>query len=101
MFYVLDKEKNVVETDDMEAWAAFFEDAESRRVALTELANGWVVSTVFLGVPHCGGTFETMVFQGEYSKDHDMERYETWDQAVKGHERMVEKWKSIRCVTRP
>lgn len=36
--------------------------------------------------------YETMVFQGEGSEDHDIERYYTQQDAEAGHFRMVRKW---------
>lgn len=78
------------------------------------------VSTVFLGLDHQYGegpplVFETMVFgyhdeasaeaynENEYSwvrvkpgdlnwSDLDCERYSTYDEAMKGHETMIDKW---------
>ena len=53
------------------------------------------VSTVFLGLDHAHGKnkkpllFETMIFGGE--KDGDMWRYETWEEAIKGHKDVVKK----------
>lgn len=63
----------------------------ARRVALTKV-GGCEVSTVFLGMDHGFGEsrpqwFETMVF-GPGHEDYQ-ERYETWDEAVAGHERAV------------
>ena len=78
------------------AWGKLLEDVDARLVALTPLAEVFVagvpvpavhVSTVFLGIAHYGGIFETMVFGGPLS---DMQiRYETWEQAEAGHARMV------------
>lgn len=70
---------------------------EDARVARTKIKNG-IVSTVFLALDHSHGgelplVFETMVFLDETGmEDRDCERYTTWEQAVEGHKRMVEKW---------
>lgn len=54
------------------------------------------VSTVFLGIDHSFGYgnqqlwFETLVFGGELSDE--MERYETFQQAIEGHKEM---WKRV------
>lgn len=63
------------------------------------LENGFLVSTVFLGLDHGTYTgvlqvFETMVFFDSWL-DLDCERYSTWDQAERGHKEMVEKWSKI------
>jgi hypothetical protein len=70
------------------------EENDSRRVALTEVAPGVTVSTVFLGLDH-GFTddgppivFETMAFD-DYGGG-DQWRYSTWEEAEAGHRRVVE-----------
>ena len=71
-----------------------------RRVAETTLENGNWVSTVWLGLDHNFGMqgppliFETMVFpkEGEWG-ELDCRRYSTEEEALAGHEEMVEKWK--------
>jgi hypothetical protein len=50
MYYVLRDGKVVAAKDALE-WGEFFEDADARRVALTEIGNVQV-STVFLGIDH-------------------------------------------------
>jgi hypothetical protein len=62
------------------------------RVARTEINDKCAVSTVFLGLDHQWGEgdpilFETMIFGGPL--DQEMWRYETWDQAERGHEDAV------------
>lgn len=75
-------------------WAAALKD---NSVEKTELPNGRLVSTVWLGLDHgFGGRplwFETMVFakRGD-GCELDCDRYETEDEAREGHRRMVEKW---------
>lgn len=103
--YILEG-KNVVQTEDTLAWAKWMEEAD-RRVARTELKNGLVVSTVFLGIDHSFSSkgepilFETMVFNNK-GKDkngfiHDwldyQERYHTWDEAENGHKIAVAKFR--------
>lgn len=94
LYYLLDEDKNVVDTDDMKAWASIFE-RNKRRVAETTVGPYWI-STMFIGLDMRYGSalaaplvFETMVFKGDAS-DLDCERYATWDEAVAGHERWVE-----------
>lgn len=82
----------------MLVWARWFEDADNR-VALTE-TELHEVSTVFLGLDHNWHPdgppvlFETMVFSRERggegkclgdALDSIMDRYATWDEALKGH----------------
>jgi hypothetical protein len=56
------------------------------------------VSTIWLGKPHSGegilNIFETMVFDGTY--EIDPVRYDTKEQALKGHEIIVNKLKKRR-----
>lgn len=73
-----------------------FINPQSRRVALDALPNGYSVSTVLLVIDHSLGfgrpmIFETMVFGKD---EDDMERYSNKEQALAGHRRMVEKWRS-------
>lgn len=83
----------------LDQWAKTFEKAD-RRVALTVLnrRRHIHVSTVFLGLDHGWGErplwFETMVFGT--SIDEAMDRYETWDEAVAGHARMVRRARQAR-----
>lgn len=95
-YYILEGTTLVAVQDALE-WAYWFETAE-RRVALTILADGIEVSTVFLGLDHnfCGTgppvLFETMVFQpAPHEKwptmlDDYTARYCTWHEAEQGHE---------------
>ena len=63
-----------------------------RTVALTEIANGIRVSTVFLGVDHNWSRegspilFETMVFGVD---NEHQRRYSTWEQAEQGHRDVI------------
>lgn len=87
-FYVLNDKHEPVPAKMME-WSAFIQK-DGRRVALSDLPNGYRISTVFLGIDHAFGDggppvlFETMIFPdgpgGEYQ-----ERFHTWDEAIAGH----------------
>jgi hypothetical protein len=75
----------------VKAWEAH------RRQAETVLLDGKVVSTVWLGLDHARDgrplIFETMVFPSrEDFTDLDVGRYSSRDEALAGHEAMVEKW---------
>lgn len=84
---ILDADHRVTPCADLYEWARWMELPESRRVALTELANGRRVSTVFLGLDHgFDGAplwFETMIFPSD--NDEYQVRYATWDEAKAGH----------------
>jgi len=75
-------------------------DRDYKVVEQTKLKNGYFVSTVWLGLDHAiygdkPAIFETMVFsdKGEIGEDEDMMRYSTEKEAIRGHKRMVAKWK--------
>ena len=92
--YIL-KGKEIVEASLME-WATFFE-GKDRIVKQETLPNGLRVSTVFLGIDHNFGDgepllFESMVF-GIKDDEEIQQRYSTYEQAEKGHQELVEKYK--------
>jgi hypothetical protein len=82
---------------DLMEWANQIEDLwrENKKQVADEEINGKRVSTVWLGIDHnfLGGRpllFETMVFDGPRGgSDIYMDRYTTWDEAVKGHQKAV------------
>ncbi len=91
MHYIL-KDRKAVPVKDVLEWARWFETAD-RKVALTQVADGISVSTVFLGLDHSFMPdappliFETMVFGGPLDANED--RYTTWEDAEAGHAAMV------------
>lgn len=89
-------------------WGMFFETMKNRRVGWKVCMDGTTISTVFLGIDHGWSNelpvlFETMVFQyppelasnftDETLCDIEVQRYEIWEQAEKGHREMVEKYR--------
>ncbi len=117
--YILDDDNRVVAVDDILVWAEWWEDARVNRrnvVAQTQIRDGAWVSTVFIGLDMAFEelrpiVFESMAFtarsevrfsefQGKevegLGEELDTARYATWDEAVMGHERMVEKWAKAR-----
>ena len=79
-------------------WSAKFEDVDYKVITQTDLPDGKLVSTIWLGINHRFGPgapliFETMVFS---SRDDfgelDMDRYTTEAEAITGHGVMVAKW---------
>jgi hypothetical protein len=100
-YYTLDGHKTVGESNFM-AWAKWFETA-NRVVKKTQVADGVEVSTVFLGIDHGDLSshelgqpihipilFETMIFGG--TRDGEMNRYATWDEAVAGHDEILKEF---------
>lgn len=91
-YYILESDHSVTPTDDIMVWGGFLDSKE--RIVSQEIIGNAKVSTVFLGLDHSFGgpipiLFETMVFGGEF--DNEQERYATWDEAVAGHKRWVQK----------
>ena len=87
--YIL-KGKKVVPEYDLMKWGKWFETAE-RHVADTKIGKVRV-STVFLGLDHNWGMgkpilFEMMVFGGKH--DQYQERYHTWEEAERGHQKAL------------
>lgn len=86
--YATLKNKKVIPTTDSLEWAKTF--AADRSVDHTMIGD-IKVSTVFLGMDHGFAEaplwFETMIFGGKH--DGFQHRYETWNQAKKGHARAV------------
>lgn len=93
-FYLLNDDHTVSDKpSDMshDEWAMLW--VRSRRVRWDQVQEGVVVSTIFLGIDHAYGggppvLFETMV-DSDYGWDRQV-RYHTWDEAVAGHEKIVE-----------
>lgn len=87
-----------VEVFDSLEFAKWCETAD-RVVAQSQVGDGVMVSTVFLGIDHNFAfdgppiLFETMIFQtkegGAEMLDDYQERYRTWGEAEAGHARAV------------
>ena len=88
--YILDGH-TPVEEPDFNKWATWMERAD-RHVGLAH-ANGYCVSTIFLGVDHGVepdvALFETMIFPEDSYADVYCERYSTWEAAAAGHKDAV------------
>lgn len=77
-----------------EQWGSWFGSVD-HHVADDEI-DGIRVSTVFVGIDYSFGLgpplfYETMVFGGRF--DQCIQRYETWDEAEKGHRQWVNRVK--------
>lgn len=89
--YIL-KGKEIIPVDDLIEWAKWYENPVKRVLDQTEVGKSFV-STVFLGFNHSFShegppvLFETMIFGG--SKDQEQWRYETYDEAMAGHAKIV------------
>lgn len=101
-FWTLDDNNQPVYTDDVLVWGRWFEEASKtrRRVVGYDKVGSVSVSTVFLGLDQNFGLtdetpilYETMVFNGPL--DQEMDRYATWDEALAGHQAMVERVKAL------
>ena len=85
-----------------EQWSSTFKDMEYRRIGLDRL-DVWTISTVWLGLDHNFGDegppliFESMVFEkGESSAaPDDTVRYSTKEEAIAGHQRLVEIYRAV------
>jgi hypothetical protein len=90
-YCILDEKHNLIECD-LATWGMWFKNIEKRRVAY-DVINDIIISTVFLGLDHNFGYgpsewYETMIFGGESEYQ---ERYTTWNEAVAGHAKAVNK----------
>lgn len=109
LYYIL-KDKKIVPVNDVMEWSYHYENRrKNRRVGYKICLDGTTISTVFLGIDHSmmgeelPVLFETMVFpypceiarllSKEDNWDREMQRYEIWDQAEKGHLEMVKKYR--------
>jgi hypothetical protein len=88
--YILDEAGEPVPCPDLLKWSAFLRDIGHRMVAKTDLPDGAMVSTVFLGTDHQFGDgppllFETMIFHGDPGTGDECWRYATRAEALEGH----------------
>lgn len=97
--YILDEQLNPVQVSMEESFLVSGEEdwEDKRRMALTTFTSGERVSTVFLAIDHNHGegtpiVFETLAFDKDgHGLDETMSRYVTFDEAILGHKRMVER----------
>jgi hypothetical protein len=93
-YFILDGDNAVHETEDVLAWAKWFEK-DCRKVARTKIGAS-TVSTVFLGLDHNFSgegrpvLWETMVFGGKLNRNQDR-CAGTWADAHAMHDKMVRK----------
>lgn len=94
MYYYL-KDKTVHSTTDVKEWSKVY---RKERIVKRQELGPWLISTVFLALDHSFGDgppllFETMVFPNGDWGDLECERYATYEEAEKGHDAMVAKWR--------
>ena len=85
MRYIL-KDKQPVLEPDVTTWDNWFTH-NNRVVAATKISEDAIVSTVFIGLYDT--MFETCVFYKDFCDI--ITRYNTWEEAVSGHEETVRK----------
>lgn len=90
----------------LEQWGKLHNDMDYKRVGIHMFPSGRWVSTVWLGMDHSFSLttttpiiFETMVFNGGDMMDEYMERYATEEQALEGHERIVNMVRELEKVS--
>lgn len=71
----------------MEQWSTLLNDDDYKIIEQTAINADIKVSTVWLGLVHIGGFFETMIFGGH--RDQDLWRYYTEKAARRGHKDIV------------
>lgn len=92
-YYTLDGDHNLVGTDDVMVWAAWYENFEGRVLARDELGAGLKVITVCTGIDHSFGESEKpLLFATAILKDGVVDEMETstYDEAMLAHAVMVD-----------
>lgn len=89
MFFILDENKKVVDETNALVWAQWRNKSSNTRIG-NDTVGEIRISTIFLGVGHV--LFETCVFGGEW--DQTVTRYESYENAVKGHALWVDRIKN-------
>ena len=101
MLYKLDENNNPILCSDyaeQDQWRLSLDPEKQLCIGCivdSTVINNETVSTVFLAIDHNFGyssnpkpiLFETMIFGGP--RDQYQERYNTWDEALEGHNRIV------------
>ena len=95
MFYILDENKNPVESRDGRVMVEWFNEGRKKRgirhTRIKVRGYHYRISTVFLCLDHIGGMFESMVFcdnDDDAPGTGEPYRYHTYAEAVKGHKRL-------------
>jgi hypothetical protein len=101
MYYILDENKNPVKSD-LETMSQFLYTNNSNKLIKQNYIGDKFVSTVFLGIDHSFNIFEdktpilfeTMIFNKNSRCEDYCERYSTYDESLKGHQRAIDSIKN-------
>lgn len=103
MFYILDENRNP-KAVTVEELAQRSQTTLAKKVAFDTVGDV-DISTVFLGLDHSFGRgetptlFETMTFSANPGFNEYQWRYATWDEAVRGHNQIVERVKNKKPLS--
>lgn len=96
IYYRLNEDNKAIPCSLLE-WSDYIKSPVLSRIVKQEQILDHMVSTVFLGINHnffddgkSPHIFETMIFPKETLSDIYCERYSTWEQAEKGHQKAIE-----------
>lgn len=89
--FILDDNNKVVKAANVIEWGEFI--GSQRKIVAQDKIDNIFISTVFLGLVHRGGIFESMIFN-DNGIDDFMTRYETYEEAVEGHNILVNQYKN-------
>lgn len=94
MHYIL-KDKKIIKTD-RDTWNKFAENFDNRRIKVTNLESGKMISTVFIGLAMSYnskdepmGVIETAVFGTDEELD-KIYKYSNYEDAIKDHAKIVD-----------
>ncbi len=89
MLFILDG-KEPVPVSSIKEWACWMEKLDNRIVKTEDLDELGGMSTLFMGFPDpaTGCFFETAWFDTQVNVL-DSQKYTTWDEALRGHQEMV------------
>lgn len=97
--YILDEDGNVREETDLLKWALWFENSGASRTLDSTKIGSALISTVFLGLDYDilnisdkPILWETMIFSDD-KMNGQLQRYTSAEDALIGHEEMVERYK--------
>lgn len=85
---ILNEAGEPVPEPNISKWADWM--SSPKQLLKSDTVDGMVISTVFLGMPHIGGMFETMVFGGPL--DQMRRRYRTKAEALEGHKEIMKEF---------
>lgn len=97
--FILNDNNEVIPATLLE-WGQFLESSAARRRIARDEVNGFLISTVFIGLDHSFDNtldiFETMIFKGDKSECY-CDRYSNWKDAEEGHKKAIA-WVKNGCI---